>query len=427
MPPPISRRVRAEMVTGLLPGKSSRATKIRGLARVDKTGEKSLQYFMRMIYFLRMKSNKAYLDALQAGATQANWLWGGIPSLGGHGVGFKSENRKFHLVLNAVSPARGPELERALADAYLRASSVTKSQPHERIPLPVVAAPSLSRAMLERLKKYAADVLPSAHWGAFDLAGTWHFPGLSIRIQADSAVMESMAFPAAVGKSPPPQHDPFSDLGQWLSKVMLAQGLSEDLVSAPRQRLRNQAALASAANVSLPTVSRWKKQLCSMAFLTDSKLGLRIVRKKELLIRWAASIRNRAYVDTWVQPVFGSSNQDKALSRLLAEEPKAILLGAAACDRLGIGVVKGAPMQIALPDHSPDYLAGLGLMPVQSGIKGAFLIRRPRYFESLRRGAVIRDGVAVADVLQCAIDSYNSPVRGMDQFEAILNRLGFSD
>ena len=167
--------------------------------------------------------------------------------------------------------------------------------------------------------------------------------------------------------------------------------------------------------------------MSSMAFLTDSHLGLRIVRKKELLIRWAASTRNRAYVDTWVQPVFGSSSKDKVLYRLLGEEPKAILLGASACDRLGIGVVKGAPVQIALPDHSPSYLANLGLMPVESSDKNAFLIRRPKFFESLRRGAVKREGVAVADVLQCAIDSYNSPVRGMDQFEAILNRLELSD
>lgn len=382
---------------------------------------------MHMLYFLRMKLQSVYLDTLKSGATQAGWHWEGCPSPDGDGMSFESGNRRFHLVLNVVSPARGPELERALADAFLRANSLAGSFINDVSPLPVVAAPSLSRAMLERLKSYAAKVMPSDYWGAFDLQGTWYFPRLSIEINADPAVMRLRATSPNIRKSPPSNHDPFSDLGQWLTKVVLAQELSENLISAPRQCLRNQAALASAANVSLPTVSRWKKQMSRMAFLTDSYLGIQLIRKKELLIRWASSIRNRAYVDTWVKPIFGSGSHEKVLNRLLTEEPKAILLGASACDRLGIGVVKGAPIHLSLPEHSQNYLAGLGLVPVESNEKNALLIRHPRFVKSLRRGAVKQDGVAVADVIQCAIDSYNSPVRGKDQFEAILNRLEFSE
>lgn len=277
--------------------------------------------------------------------------------------------------------------------------------------------------MVERLDQYAGVHLGDSPWGAFDLAGTWHFVKVPQTIHPESTHTSIKAPPVSIRQTPPPSHDPFSDLGQWLSKVVLAQDLSEDLISAPRGLMRNQADLAAAANVSLPTVSRWAKELRIMGFLGSSNRGFSIVRRRDFLRRWASSIHSRAYLDIWARPILGNPNRESLIRKFIEAEPRAILLGAEACHQLGIGVVHGAPLQIALPSTSTQDLERVGLQPTSSGESGALMIRVPKFPQSLRRGAVHRQQIPTADVIQCAVDAFLDPARGKEQFEAILRAL----
>ncbi len=52
----------------------------------------------------------------------------------------------------------------------------------------------------------------------------------------------------------------FSDLNQWMLKVLLAPDLPETLLSAPRGRYRNASQLAAAANVSVMSAFRFLRQ-----------------------------------------------------------------------------------------------------------------------------------------------------------------------
>lgn len=381
---------------------------------------------MHMLYFMRMKHSRELTEHLRKAGANHRWTWKGPVQSGGKGIQVGVEGEQYRLVLNTVPVARGPELERALADAALRAQQAARNSDEKEIPLPVVAARSLSANMVERLHQYAAIHLGDSPWGAFDLTGVWHFVNVprSRTLQMDPVRLSVKVIDPTIRLTPPPSHDPFSDLGQWLSKVILAQNLDEKLISAPRGPLRNQAALASAANVSLPTVSRWAKALRSMGFLASSNNGLGIVRWQEFLERWASAIHGRAYLDFWVRPILGTPNRQNLIRQVFEAEPNAILLGTEACHQLGMGVVHGAPLQIGLPAASPQDLERVGLQPSSSSESNALMVRVPKFPQSLRRGVVRKQQTSTADIIQCAVDAFLDPARGKEQFEAILRVLG---
>ena len=60
---------------------------------------------------------------------------------------------------------------------------------------------------------------------------------------------------------------------------------------------------------------------------------------------------------------------------------------------------------------------------VQGLSEADVILRKPRYPESVFRGCVLREGVAVADALQCALDVVHPPARGSEQAQEILDRL----
>lgn len=63
--------------------------------------------------------------------------------------------------------------------------------------------------------------------------------------------------------------DLFSDLNQWLLKVLLAPELPEHLVNAPRGKYRNGSALAEAARVSVMSASRFVRRMREEGFLEN--------------------------------------------------------------------------------------------------------------------------------------------------------------
>ena len=81
----------------------------------------------------------------------------------------------------------------------------------------------------------------------------------------------------------------FSDLNQWLLKVLLAPLVSEDLLEAPRGEYRNASELAEAAQVSVMSAFRFVRQLEQDGFLDDESETLRLVHREELMRRWQAA------------------------------------------------------------------------------------------------------------------------------------------
>lgn len=93
----------------------------------------------------------------------------------------------------------------------------------------------------------------------------------------------------AGGTTPPKMFNLFSDLNQWMLKVLLAPDIREDLLNAPRNKYRSGSELANAAQCSQMSASRLLQHLRQERFLDEYTGELRVVRREELFKRWRAA------------------------------------------------------------------------------------------------------------------------------------------
>ena len=231
----------------------------------------------------------------------------------------------------------------------------------------------------------------------------------------------------------------FSDLNQWMLKVLLAPGISADLLSGPRGEYRNASQLAAAADVTVMSAFRFVRQLGAEGFLDGSGSTLKLVRLEELLRRWqAANLRApREIAMRWVLRGDPERQLREALRRRAAESVEAsnrsrrgprtayrACLGVfAAADALGLGFVHGVAPHVHVDKPAPAVLQSLGLSMEGVSESPDVYVRVPASRESVFRGAVTRDGVPVSDVLQVWLDSSAHPARGAEQSEMIYRRV----
>lgn len=324
--------------------------------------------------------------------------------------------------------ARLSRLQALLADAILRARAIARRC--DALPLAVVAAEQLSDRMLSGLADYARQFAEGIAWGAMDRRGRLDLfgPGLEGVRGADleeRKAGDSMRRIAAA--------DPFSDLGQWVIKVLLSPRVPGGWLEAPRGPLRNVGQLAKEARISAASASRLLAALRDRGFVDESPSTLRLVRLPALLRSWRA-VALKPSLEVPARFLFPAADPMARLEKLVAERVNCerahqrVCLGLfAACKVLGVGWVRGAPLHLYSEDLSPDFLGELGLHPAGSDEDADLVVRKPRFPESLFRGAVSVDGVPVADVLQCWLDVGAHPVRGAEQAREVLDRLGLSE
>jgi hypothetical protein len=76
-------------------------------------------------------------------------------------------------------------------------------------------------------------------------------------------------------------------------KVLLAPGIPEGYLSAPRGHYQGASQLAESANVSVMSAFRFVEQFSKEGFLEPSSGRLLIVRSNELMKRWQAASQQR--------------------------------------------------------------------------------------------------------------------------------------
>jgi hypothetical protein len=182
--------------------------------------------------------------------------------------------------------------------------------------------------------------------------------------------------------------------------------------------------LGARAEVSAPAAWRLFAALRADGFLDDDG---EVVRASNLLSRWrAAALRPQRQVGAvWIMP--GRKPLDR-LQRSLAEQPAGRKPGAAlglfaACDALGVGHVRGAPIHLYVRDVEGGRLERLGLAVAPRGQAADVQVRVARWPESVFRAAVRPDGVPVADIIQCWLDVSAEPTRGAEQASFIWRRV----
>jgi hypothetical protein len=320
-----------------------------------------------------------------------------------------------------------------LSQAILEAQACARQFAETVVPIAVVAAEHLPPAVVDFAQRYAVRVAPQMAAGLVDVAGLRAFWGDGLEVLNARPSSKENRARRRIAAQPLPHL--FSDLNQWMLKILLAESIPGELLSAPRARYRNPTELARAAGVSVMSAFRLVRQLESDGFVDPNEEGLAVVRIPELLGRWSAwrgpvrefpvrwlVQRDRAAVKGLLESCHaGAASSGRAAERR-RREPRACLGLFAAADALGFGFAHGVPPHIYLERFEPAVLERWGLSMEGAEHNPAAFIRIPANPEAVFRAVVVKDGVPCADILQVWLDVSEHPSRGKAQANEIARR-----
>ncbi|MQA92108.1 MAG: hypothetical protein GEU90_18095 [Gemmatimonas sp.] len=281
----------------------------------------------------------------------------------------------------------------------------------------VVGAPRIAPSTAEQVLEFAAEYAPDVAAGVIDFEGLRRFrgPGLE-ELNSEPRSRPALAY---AGASVPA--DPFSDLNQWLLKVLLAPEIPDEYLSAPRQQYRNASELAKTAGVSVASGYRFVQQLQADGYVDDSKGYLQLVRRGSLFGQWKAAASRRVK-DVPVRLLVGGDPHAAAAS--IARGRSACLGLFAAADAIDAGFVEGVPPYVYVRRLGREAIRDRSnLVPAERYEAPDLFLRKAPAPESIFRGMVERDGVSVSDVIQIWLDASVHPTRGQEQADLIRRRI----
>jgi len=327
----------------------------------------------------------------------------------------RRRNVAYAVELKAGSEGRSDRLIPLFAQAALQ---VIHGASKQAMRLAVVSAPQISIHAADQLLEFAAKYAPDVAVGIFDFQGFRIFRGPDLDdLNAQPSLSEFAARSGSVRES----RHLFSDLNQWMLKVLLAKELPDHLLSAPRGKYRNASQLARAAQVSVMSAFRFVQQLKDDGYLHESASSLELVRRAHLFLRWESSSDNPVREIPMRFRLPGEPGQQ--LGKVLSSGPACLALFAAA-DALKLGFVKGVPPHVYVERVQLSRLAAWkNLRPCEVGEPPDIFLRQAPVPNSIFRGMVNANGLAAADVLQVWLDVASYPARGREQADLIRQRV----
>jgi hypothetical protein len=331
-----------------------------------------------------------------------------------------------------------PLLAQAILEAKLAASKADLSPPPR--PLAVVGAANLPASLIDDLRSFAQQVAPDVSIGIVDFDGSQVFVGPHVE-ELSRVVRRARHRPRAFAYLGP-KLDLFSDLNQWMLKVLLAPGLPENLMHAPREEVQSASDLARVAGVSVMSASRCLRLLRSEGFLADSH-PVRLVNRESLFQRWRAAFRKpfREVPMRWAIPgdprrqlsesvrgyvkEAGSARRSRRGRHIrgVAGRPRMCVGLFAAAELMGFTFVHGVAPHLYVEWLDPAAFESLGLVPAASGQHPDVFVRVPAFRESMFRPTVMHAGIPASDILQVWLDVSDHPARGASQAQEIWRRV----
>jgi len=349
-------------------------------------------------------------------------------------------DRQYVVEIKSSPEARRDRLIPLLSQAILQAKAAASKADVSPSPLPlaIIGAPRLSQSLIDDLRSFAAQVAPDVAIGIIDLEGSRIFVGHELESLNSSAARPRQSVPVPHFA---PRLQLFSDLNQWMLKVLLSPRIPDHLLQAPRRELENPSDLAKAARVSLMSAFRSVSLLKAGGFLDEHSPILRLHNVEALLERWrAANLKPvRELSMRWIIPGDPERQLSDAIRAYLkkgesagsrgrganraVQRPRICLGLFAAADALGFGFVRGVAPHLYLERLDLPALEALGLAPARPGQHADVFVRVPSFRESVFRAAVVRNALPVCDVLQVWLDVADHPSRGASQAKEIWRRV----
>ncbi len=345
--------------------------------------------------------------------------------------------KKYVIEIKRSSEGRKDRLIPLVSQAILQAQEGARHLPGHPVAVAIVVANHIPESVALQVKKFVRRHAPDIAVGVMDLEGMRSFDGHGLE-QFNSERPRAKSAISPANRMPSPQL--FSDLNQWMLKVLLAPDIPELYLSAARGRYHGASQLAEAAAVSVMSAFRFIEQFSKAGFLEDEHEGLRVVRIEELMNRWLAA-NQRSVPEMGVRWVLrGRENalRDAIRSYVGSEErkhrhagdkdsrvhrPRACLALFAAAEALRLGFVHGVQPYLYIERMEPRILEKLGFSASTVDVDPDVYVRVPRNDESVFRAVVLNDGVPVCDVLQVWLDVAHHPSRGREQADVIWRKI----
>ncbi|HLA77465.1 MAG TPA: hypothetical protein VJU18_07795 [Vicinamibacteria bacterium] len=344
----------------------------------------------------------------------AGWHVRRHPRAAGPDLVARRKGIEYAIEVKSAPEGRGDRLVPLFAQAVLQAAHAARQK---AMPLAVVAAPSISPRAAEQVMAFAQHYAPDAAAGVIDFEGFALFRGPHL----EEMNAPGRDLPASMRKSAPDSGQFFSDLNQWMLKVLLAPELPDELLAAPRGQYRNASQLARAANVSVMSAFRFVQQLEREGYLHESASSFRLVRREDLFSRWQA-LSARSPREVSMRFLLPGDRQAQ-LHRMLGSGRACLALFAAA-DALRLGFVSGVPPYVYVHRIQPANLAAWkNLRACAPGEPPELIVRQAPAPQSVFRGMVRPEGMAACDVLQVWVDVASHPSRGREQADLIRKRV----
>jgi hypothetical protein len=344
---------------------------------------------------------------------------------------FKREGTWYAAVLQVAREPRRLVMEGLLAAAMLRVQEYVKHELNTPVPLAVVAAPSLSKVMLADLAAFAAQFGrfegQVMAWGVIDERGLVEIsgPGLTIHRHASIRKVDH-----ALPSSP---NNLFTDLSQWMLKVLLNPMLPppfglNDQNGRALAAVGSAVELAQSAKVSVAHAARFLTLLREDKFL-ERDYHLKLIRLETLLARWQAAYRVKRPLEVRARWLFPRKDSKVQLQEMLSREWKhkreqRVCLGLfAACEIWNFPHVQGVAPHVLVKRYSPELLRTLKLTVAEPGESVDVFLREPLFPETVFRGVQLREGLPVADILQCWLDVADHPARGEEMAQILYHKV----
>jgi hypothetical protein len=342
---------------------------------------------------------------------------------------------KFVVELKRASEGRKDRVIPLLSQAALEAVHYSRAMPGGPAPLAIVGANRIPDSVAEDAKQFMQERAPEVAVGVVDLEGLRVFAGHGL--DSLSSPRSGQNSHAMNVRARAPQL--FSDLNQWMLKVLLAPRIHEPYLSAPRGWYQGASQLANAAGVSVMSAFRFIEEFSKQGFLESEGGVLRLVRLRELLNRWIPASQQRVLEIPmrWVLHrgkkalwnavrSYGSHEPMASVHpsrRLSSPQPRLCLGLFEAAETLGIGFVHGVKPYLYVERLNAAVLKDLGLSGNAEEEKADLYVRIPGNRECVFRGTVPKDGVPASDILQVWLDVSQHPSRGKEQADLIWRRI----